>query len=77
MNWIIRLGQWWENRRPVKKSEFELFKHNMHELMKEAQKTGPAVEIARLKMQVNRLELFVGLQREAKPVPTPDAPKIA
>ena len=76
MNWMIRLGEWWEKRRVVRKPEFDLFRHNLDQILKDINKTTTAVELARLKLQVDRIELYIGLKREPVAVTLPGEARI-
>ena len=71
MNWIIRLGMWWESRRKLSYQEFEEFK--------KAQQipTALAKEVALIKARIDRIELLVGLKREPVPTQVKDAPRIS
>ena len=77
MNWMIRLGQWWEKRAVVRRPEFDLFKHNLDEALKMVNKTSTAVELAKLKLQIDRIELYVGLKREPIAVTLPGEARIS
>lgn len=72
MNWIIRLGQWWEKRKSSSLSG------RIAKLEEERQIPAPILkEIALLKMRLDQMELYVGLKREAKPEHVPGAAKIS
>lgn len=93
MNWLIRLGQWWENRKYAKKSEviveldsikieLAVLIRKAHERMDvleaESQVPSSAVkDLAIAKVRLDQLELYVGLKRDPKPEHIPGAPKIS
>lgn len=93
MNWILRLGQWIEYRKVMRKPEIEKFFSEIRseiesmdamikvELnnMRSDQKVpaGVARELALLNARLNQLELFVGLKRDPKPSHVPGAAKIS
>lgn len=77
MNWAYRLGAWIESKRVIRRAEFDLFKHNVHETLKEDRKTSVAKDVADLKVRMDRLELYVGLKREPKPQVVPGEARIA
>jgi hypothetical protein len=77
MNIFIRFGQWLEKRRVVRKPEFDLFKHNLEKVLVDINKTSTAVEVAKLKLQIDRIELYVGLKREPIAVTLPGEARIS
>lgn len=69
MNWIIRLGQWWERRRVVRWPESTVVLSDISKRLDVAEaerQIPPQVvrDMAILKQQMDRLELYVGLKRE-------------
>lgn len=96
MNWLIRLGHWWENRRAIRKPDYDELVNRIEELRKthyehmenvlnglhalEAQdKVPPQIvrDMAILKQQMDRMELYVGLKREPQATHVQGAPKIS
>lgn len=82
MNWIIRLGQWWERRRTVQWVELSsvLSDLSMRIDVVEAEKQIPpaiAKDMAILKQQMDQIQLFIGLKREPQPTHVAGAPKIS
>lgn len=83
MNWLIKLGQWWENRRAIRKPDLEEFKImllSMHkgfkerieekvDSIKESNQIPQTIvkELALLKIRLDQMELYTGLKRDPKP----------
>lgn len=81
MNWMIRFGNWMEERRSVPRPEFVRLVERVdkHIEVQEAQASVPdplAKEILLLKQRLNVLEIYVGFRRE-KPVAVPGASQIS
>lgn len=99
MNWIMRLGQWWEERRIVRKPELDILEGCIKlqgDWIKTAQENftliveklrflethnklpeNIAKDLALLNVRLNRLELYVGLKRDAAPIEVPGSAKIS
>lgn len=93
MNWMVKLGNLWEDRRSVPRAEFlrrfsvfegeiasRIYKLDQTVATLEAKEqipSGVAKELALLKARQDRLELYVGLKREPKPVPVNGASQIS
>lgn len=89
MNWLIRLGQWWEGRRIVRKPDLEAAKDELRKIFHAWQAEWPKLEqrialsptaikeLALINARINQLELYVGLKREPKPEHVPGAAKIS
>jgi len=89
VNWLIRVGQWWEARRPMRKHDFEVmelaigmqvqsFKEEMGKLKSSNQIPQTiAKEFALLNARLDRLELYVGLKRDPEAVRVPDSARIS
>lgn len=74
MNWIVRLGLWWESRRTVSHLEFRKALERLQSEVKPPQEV--LKEFALINHRLNQVELFVGLKRDPKPEHVPGAPKI-
>lgn len=85
MNWLIRFGQWWEDRRVLRKPDLKAVVDHVNDIVKtvdslqEKQQIPPALskEIALLSARLSHLELFVGMKREPQPQHVPGGAKIS
>jgi hypothetical protein len=70
MNFLIRLGMWWESRRKVSHVEMKKIIAGL--------RVSPetVAELARLDIRLSQIELYVGLKREPKPSAVPGMAKI-
>lgn len=89
MNWLIRLGQWWEHRRAIRLDDLKYQWDQTVKICKalnddmEALKSSsqiPAIvskELATINARLNRIELLVGLKRDPQPISVNGAAKIS
>lgn len=70
MNWMIRLGQWMENRRCARQTD-------MVKLQEQLKAPPSLIELNRIKIRLDQLELYVGLKREPVATVVPGAPRIS
>lgn len=74
MNWIVRLGLWWEAQRRVSHVEFKKAITDLEGRL--AMSPSTIKELALINARISQVELFVGLKREPKPEHVPGMAKI-
>jgi hypothetical protein len=81
VNIFTRLGLWWDDR-AIKKSEFNRWADGLVqelEVIRAEKQIPPQIvkDMAILKQQMDRMELYVGLKREPQATHVQGAPKIS
>lgn len=77
LNIFDKLSRWWEGRKVVRHSEFVGSLAKINQIIETDRKTAAAAKIAEILVRLDRLELYVGLKREPKPVEVPGTARIS
>jgi hypothetical protein len=79
MNWMIRLGTWWQDRAKRTEKALRCDVNARFDLIEQklSKPSGIEKEVALLKIRMDRLELYTGLKREPVAVTLPGEARIS